>query len=238
MKRFILFLLLFASTEVFSTDVILKFDSNTPATGGYPSTWMMEETKLLVPPGPCAVKEIQIYLYGTSAHKDTIYVVGAPAEGSIAPTFWCLDYNMKIPPIIFDYDGNPGWKSFPMSDLHMDGLDRLVVQHRIQPNGPWFGFDNDGVKGPIVSSFWMNPFENNSLGGPGQFYLAGGDFMVRAVVEYDLPDGEGSQPPPAPSFRDVTKDAGLVDGNGNYIKHTDVSVQDVNGDGWDDVIIA
>jgi hypothetical protein len=238
MKRFILFLMLIASTEVFSTDVILKSDNNTAATNGYPNTWMMEETKMLLPPGPCTVKAIQIYYYGTKPNTDTIYVVGDPAEGSIAPTFWCLSYNMKIPPIVYNYDGTPGWKTFSVSDLHMDGLDRLVIQHRIQPNGPWFAFDGNGVSGSPVTSYWMNPFENNSLGGPGQYYLAGGDFMVRALVEYDLPDGEGSQPAPAPSFLDVTKDVGLVDGSGNYIKHSDVSIQDVNNDGWDEIIIA
>ncbi len=228
---------LMSASIVYSQDVILKNDNGKASTGGYSNVWMMEETKLLMPDGPCSVKEIQIYFHGNSPHKDTIYIVGDPAEGSIAPTFWCLNYNMKIPPIYFDYPGTPGWYKFQVNDLHLDGLDRLVVQHRVQPNGPWFATDNDGLSANPYTSYLMNPFENNSLGGPGRYYIPRGDFMVRALIEYDLPDGESSEQAPPPVMFDVTKAAGLVDGNGDPIKHNEVSVQDINGDGWDDIVI-
>lgn len=231
------YLLIALTISSVSQDVVLQTDNNVPRTSGYSNVWMMEETKLIMPAGPCTVKELQIYFTGNKPNKDTIYVVGDPAAGSISPTFWCLSYNMKLPPIYFDYPGTPGWYKFPLSGLRLDGLDRLVVQHRVQPDGPWFAVDSDGLQGPSTTSFLMNPFQNNSLGGPGQFYLAGGDFMVRALVEFDMPDGNGSLPPPPPALFDVTVTAGLVDANGNPMKHTDVTVQDVNGDGWDDIII-
>ncbi len=238
-KVFILFaILLFTGSTVFADDVILKNDNGNASLGGYSNVWLMEETKLLMPKGPCTVKEIQIYFAGTKPNKDTIYIVGDPAEGSISPTFWCLNYNMKLPPIFFNYSGKPGWHKFKVEGLHLDGLDRLVVQHRVQANGPWFAFDTDGCTSSPYTSYLMNPFQNNSLGGPGKFYLAAGDLMVRALVEYDLPDGDGSAPPPPPKMFDVTLRAGIVDGDGKMIKSNEVSVQDVNGDGWDDIVIA
>jgi hypothetical protein len=83
----------------------------------------------------------------------------------------------------------------------------------------------------------MNPFETNSLGGPGKYYLPAGDLMVRALVEYDLPDGDGSAPPPPPKLFDITLQASIVNSDGDVIKSNEVSVQDVNGDGWDDIVI-
>jgi len=239
MRKTILFfqLMIITTSALFAQDQILKNDNGKASTGGYSKVWMMEETKLLMPDGPCTVKEIQIYFTGNSPHKDTIYIVGDPAEGSISPTFWCLNYNLKLPPIYFNYPGQPGWYKFPVNSLHLDGLDRLVVQHRVQSNGPWFAFDTDGNNPPPYTSYLMNPFETNSLGGPGKYYLAGGDLMVRALIEYDLPDGDGSAPPPPPKMFDITLQAGIVNGDGNVIKSNEVSVQDVNGDGWDDIAI-
>ncbi len=234
----ILALLMISIQSLSAKDVILKNDNGEAVSSGYSNVWMMEETKLMMPDGPCTVKEIQIYFTGNVANKDTIYIVGDPAEGSVPPTFWCLSYNMKIPPIIFNYSGQPGWVKFPVTDLHLDGLDRLVVQHRVQPNGPWFAFDSDGLTPAPYTSFLMNPFENNSLGGPGKYYITGGDLMVRALIEYDLPDGNGSSlPPPPPVLFDVTKQAGILDTDGNFINTDDASVQDVNSDGWDDIVI-
>ncbi len=238
MKRFLLFILFVSFIQnAFAKDIVVQNDNGTPASSGYPAGSMTEETKFLMPSGPCTVKEVQIYLTGTSSVTDTLYIVGDPAEGSVAPTFWVHDYNMKIPPIIYDYKGTPGWKTFPITGLHLDGLDRFLIQHRIQPNGPWFAIDNNGLTGPDVTSWWLLPFEQNSLGGPGNYYYASGDFMVRILVEYDYPDGDGSLPPPPPVLFDVTKLVGLTDGGGNPINASEVSVQDVNNDGWDDIII-
>ena len=238
MKWFLLFILFVSFNQnAVAKDIVFQNDNGTALTAGYQTTWMLEETKFLLPPGPCTVKEVQIYFTGTSSAKDTLYIVGDPAEGSVSPTFWVHTYNMKIPPIVFDYKGKPGWMTFPISGLHLDGLDRFVIQHRIQPNGPWFGLDNNGLVGPDMTSWWLNPFETNSLGGPGNYYAPNGDFMVRILVEYDYPDGDGSMPAPPPVLVDVTKTTGLVDANGNPIPASEVSVQDVNNDGWDDIII-
>ena len=54
--------------------------------------------------------------------------------------------------------------------------------------------------------------------------------MIRLVVEYDYPDGNTSQPPPAPTLIDITDEVGLSGGG-------TVSVVDWNNDGWDNIAI-
>lgn len=237
MKRNILYLLVLILTSglLFSQRVLLKSDNNNPvlAAGNPGSNW--EESSILTPAGPCKVDSVYIYMLGTKAAKDTIYIVGDPSEGTIPPTLYVINYNKRIPPIIINYNGVPGWIKLPITGFHLDGLDRLVVQHRVQPNGPWFAYDSDGLTQPYTS-FRYDPYANPNSGRPGQYYISSGDYLLRAVVEYDLPDGTGSMPPPPSMFTDVTVDAGLTVGS-NPIGSSDVSIIDYNNDGWDDIAI-
>lgn len=195
-----------------------------------------EESVMLKPEGPCRVVALEIYFASPRAGSDTMWVVGDPAEGAVPPTSWVWHYNTLAPPFVIEYDGTPGWKRYDLRAMNIrsDGHDRIVVQHRIDQGGLSWVFDDDGQTIPY-GSFLMNPRVNNSLGFPGQYYLAGGDFMVRLVVEYDHPSATGSQPQPTASWVDVTSAAGLVGPTGAGVPSSRVSVADWNGDGWDDV---
>ncbi len=232
----ILFILLISSSSLFSATVIIKNDNGIPRTS-YQERQDCEETVFLVPDGPCKVVELQIYYAGTTPGKDTVYFVGDPAEGAVSPTFWCLHYNMIGEPIIFDYDGNPGWRNIPVNGIRSDGYDRIVIQHRLNKTGPWFGLDNDGTSSPM-RSWLMDPYGTNSLGGPGQYYNPGGDYLVRIAVEYDYPNAYGSSlPPPPPLMPNVILESGIDDGKGNPIRATSMSIVDWNNDGYDDIAI-
>jgi hypothetical protein len=237
MKNFwvVLLSLLFVK-QIYALDVVVRNDNGSPQLSNYPERYFWEESKILKPDGPCILKKVQIYYVGSTPNIDTIYIAGDPSEGYLPPTLWVIHYNQKAKPIIFNYPGKPGWYEFNVENILIGGLDRIVIQHRLNQSGPWFAIDNDGISQPY-SSFLMNPFETNSLGGPGNYYVSNGDYLVRLVVEYIYPSDSTSAKPPFPSFVDVTKEVGLVDGNGNYIKSSDASVIDLNNDGFDDVAI-
>ncbi|MFN8360241.1 MAG: FG-GAP-like repeat-containing protein [Candidatus Kapaibacterium sp.] len=196
-----------------------------------------EETAILEPKGPCSVVDVQIYLSGTRSGKDTILIVGDPSEGAIVATSWVWHYN-TLASFEIDYPGKPGWYTIDTknSGVHPDGYDRIVVQHRTKAGGPYFSFDGSAETKPY-GSYLLNPYENNSLGGPGNYYLASGDFLVRASVIYDYPSGNASVPPPFPTLLDVTKQAGITTTDGKPISADQVSVSDWNSDGYDDIAI-
>jgi hypothetical protein len=237
MKRYLInFLLLIISYNSFSFDVVVKNDNGVPRQSGYTERYFWEESKILKPSGPCILKKVQIYFVGNTKNVDTIYIAGDPSEGYLPPTLWVVHFNKRTEPIVFNYPGNPGWYEFEVGNIYLAGLDRIVVQHRLNQAGPYFAIDDDGISQPY-SSFLMNPFETNSLGGPGNYYLANGDFVVRLVVEYLYPKDSTSRKPPFPSFLDVTKEVGLVDKDGNFIRSNDASIVDLNNDGLDDIAI-
>ncbi len=203
--------------------------------GGVHNNPGSEASVILEPEGPCRLVGLRIYFPTATPASDTIWIVGDAAAGAVPPTSWVWSYNTIAPPFIIQYDGTPGWKEYDLSEMniHIDGHDRVVIQHRIDPNGLLWGVDNNSQKTPY-GSFLMDPAQNNSLGFPGLYQLAAGDFMVRLLVEYDYPEGDGSAPPPLPTMVDVTESAGLVGPNGP-ISSARVSVADWNNDGWDDV---
>lgn len=238
MKLAIPFCFIALLSHLYAQPVIVKNDNGTPYQYYQNIAQFTEESVLLKPAGPCKVLEIQFFLTGAIAATDTIWVVGDPSEGAVPPTNWVWSYNAIINPIIVNYAGQAGWVNVDVraANLHLDGYDRLCIQHRIKSKGPWFVIDNDGASQPYAS-FLTVIAENSSLGFPGKYYLAGGDFLVRLLVEYDFPSGQSSQPPPTPSLVDVTKSAGLKDASGNYLKGARISAVDWNSDGLDDVAI-
>ncbi len=199
---------------------------------------MWEESAILKPDGPCRILEIHVFFDGNTPGKDTVYVVGDPSEGVIPPTNWVWSYNTLIPPIVVDYNGQQGWRSIDVrgKGLRSDGYDRIIIQHRLSKNGPWFAVDNNGTSSPL-RSFLFDPHRKNSLGFPGVYYRAAGDYMVRLLVQYDYPSGNSSQPPPPATFVDVARNVGLTDANGNPLKSVQISVVDWNSDGFDDIAI-
>ncbi|MBN1448830.1 MAG: VCBS repeat-containing protein [Bacteroidetes bacterium] len=239
MKRLLLLTTLLLSAAItMAQPVLIQRDNGTKAGAHFNTPSFTNESVIVSFDGPCKVLEIQIYYMGDRASKDTLFITGDASEGAIPPTHWVWSYNTLIPPIIVNYDGAEGWKTIDLRslDLRSDGHDRIVVQHWVQsPAGPWFGVDSDKQTTPYWS-FLMDPTKTNSLGGPGQYYLVQNDFMVRVLVEYDFPDGNGSEDPPLPVLPDVAVAAGLQK-DGNPINSAIAGVADWNGDGWDDIAI-
>ena len=239
MRRFVTLPLFFAL--FFCTEIVAQTPATVMRDNGQPRALYtnvgFEESVLLKPDGPCSIVALEIYFGSETPGSDTIWIVGDPAEGTVPPTSWVWSYNTLIPPFIVEHDGTPGWKSYDLSTsgLRADGHDRIVVQHRIDAGGPTFVFDNT-AQGAPYGSFIMNPGVNNSLGFPGQFSLAQGDFMVRLKVLYDFPEGDGSAGPPIPTMVDVTEEANLVDAAGELTRSSRVGVVDVDADGFDDIV--
>lgn len=238
MKQFFL-LVIPLTLSLHAQEVLVQQDNGNP--GGIYSNLpsFSEESVLLTPVGPCKVLEIRIYYGGGSASTDTVWIVGDPSEGAVPPTGWVWSYNTKINPVIVQYNGLPGWRTIDVrsANLRSDGYDRIVIQHRVKPSGPWWVVDNGTSQGGVYNSFLMNPTETNPLGGPGVYYVTQGRFMVRLLVQYDFPQGNGSQSPPSPTLVDVTKSAGLVNASNELIKSVNSAVADWNNDGFDDVAI-
>jgi len=234
MKQFIYLLCFFFAFSAYSATV--KIDNGTPKGNSYENKrnyW--EESIVLKPDGPCDIDTILIYLSGDKPTKDTLHICGFPTSGNLWPTQYVWQHNSLIKPIPFDYDGKPGWKSFDISSqgLRSEGLDKIVIQHRIKPDGPWFTYDSDGRSHQydswITDPFTPNPNFFNIQG--TIFYYPPGDYMIRLKVKYDFPDGNTSYPPPPPFLVDVSSQAG-IDGRGM------TSVVDWNNDGWDDLVNA
>ena len=238
MKRLLLLssLLLLTLTAA-AQPVLVQRDNGTPAGAYFNAPSFMNESVILSFDGPCKVLELQVYYMGNGAAKDTLFIVGDAAEGAIPPTHWVWEYNTLIPPVVVDYTAE-GWYTIDLRDrnLRSDGYDRIVVQHWLQrPAGPWIAVDSDEQKTPYAS-FLMDPTKTNSLGGPGQYFLVTNDFMVRALVEYDYPEGDGSEEPPPPVLADVAVDAG-IEKDQAPINAAIAAVADWNNDGRDDIAI-
>ncbi len=212
---------------------IVKNDNGEPGGNSYKSEYKLwEESTVIVPDGPCDIDSILIYYSGEVAAKDTIWVVGFPTSGNLWPTQYVWEINKRIDPIEIDYDGNEGWLAIDVSEtgLRSEGLDKIVIQHRLKPDGPWFTYDSDGRNSGELS--WLtDPYTPN----PNFLDIRGtifrypvGDYMIRLAVDYDFPDGNTSEGPPPPTLVNVSDETGFE--GGGY-----TSVVDWNNDGWDDL---
>ena len=243
MKKAILFLisLFFILSSLSSAPIIFKYDNGIP--GGFYSQFSLfnwDETAMLKLPGPCKINKVQIYLSGTVAATDTIWIVGDPAEGAYPPSSYCWYINKLADGKIINYTGTPGWFEIDISsdNIKADGICSVVIQHRIHQNGPYFTYDNQ-AQSQGIHSWLIDPKPNPNFYNIGGtiFSQAQGNYMVRFEIEYDFPNGETTAPAPPPTLVDVTKEAGLVDGNGNPIKSAMASVVGYNNNEFEDLAI-
>ena len=188
-----------------------------------------EESVIIAADGPCRVERILVY-YAGGAGNDVVRLTGDAAEGAIPPTQYCFDYNTLA---MASVDvAAPGWVSIDVSSQNVviGGYERIVVQHLVRPGGPQFGQD---AGQSAVRSYYYDPVTPNPnfYQIPGIYYRASGDYMVRLVVT------RLATQQPVPTMVDVTNSAGLVDAAGAAIKADISSVADIDGDGWDDVVV-
>ena len=239
LRYFILGILCILQSFGIAQQVIVKNEKdkdNPRSYYNYDAGW--EESVFLVPDGPCDVIELQVFLAGDKAGKDTIYITGDPGEGALPGTFFVLNYNQLADPVYIDYDGNPGWRKFPVQGLRSDGYDRICIQHKIQQKGgPYFG-RNTGSTGDPLHSYVFDPVAMNQYGWPGVYYSSSGTYLVRLLVEYDHPDGTTSLPPPDPQLVNVSKELGFMRDDSNEVGGHTVSITDWNNDGYDDIAVA
>ena len=236
MKNLYLIFVMLLAVVCVCNCAIVQIDNGMPSGNSYmQSRDFFEESVVLTPSGPCSIDSILIYLSGTEAVRDTLWIVGFPTSGNLWPTQYIWHFNTLIEPFVYDYDGTEGWKSFYIGNtgLRSEGLDRIVIQHRLKPQGPWFTFDNNNRNNTydswITDPFTPNPNFLNIAG--TIYYYPQGDYMVRLSVTYDFPKGNSSDTPPPPYFTDVSSEIGLS-GRGMS------SVVDWNNDGWDDIVNA
>ena len=222
----LLALLLGTLTASAVTDTVRLDDGTSTQSNPIRRAW--EESVILTPQAPCRVLEAHIYY--ASGGTDTVRITGDAAEGTIPPTQYCFDYN-TLGYVVLDVPG-PGWQTIDLRDhnILLGGYNRVVVQHLL--------FDDHAVWGQdagqsSVTSFVYDPITPNPnfFNIPGIFYRASGDYLVRLVVEY-----ETTVQPPA-TWTDVTDEMGILDGEGARFRSDLASAADINGDGWDDLVI-
>jgi len=196
-----------------------------------------EATSLLQPPGPGIIDTVWVYLGGSStASVDTIRVVGDPADGSYPPTMYVHHINTYAT-FIVNYTGTAGWYPLDVREFNIrtGGVNRVAVQHNMNPGGPRFGVSTKSQTQSEMTSFINDVYRPNP-----NFYnirgtlasAVGAHYMVRLSIRYDYPEGTGSALPPEPTLIDITEQAGLP-----LIKNALTSVADWNNDGFDDIAI-
>lgn len=249
MRKFftiVLSLILISSAAALSQFGNFQMDNGT-IRGIYSNQVNFEESVILKPPVPGIAKKVYVYLSGSAAQKDTIWLVGDPTDGSIPPTLWCRYIN-SYQGYIIDYKGTPGWFEIDISNilpqsgtggLRIGGLNAVVVQHTIKPGGPYFTIDNQTQTPTNANSFLNDVYKPN----PNFNNIAGtiisyteGRYMVRLQMEYEYLDNEGKPgTQPAPTLVDETVAKGLVDAVGQPVIFEMASVTDFNNDGFDDI---
>lgn len=202
--------------------------------GYYQNNANWEETVYLRPEATGLVKKIFIYLTGTIAARDTVFISGDPAESGYPPSLFVRKLNTYAE-FIINYDGEPKWYEFDVSDLKIisSPIKPILVQHLIKSGGPFFLMDK---KQDSPTSSYINDVFNPR---PDFYNLMGlrasltqGDYYAAMKINYDI------ETVPTNSFTDVTISAGLVNESGEPLKQPMASVVDFDMDGWDDVVIS
>ncbi len=228
---FVFLIFLLAAAIAFPADILVQNDNGVPSGNLFTQQRnLFEESTVLRPDGPCKIKKLLVYLTGDNPAIDTIRICGYPTAGNLYPTQYIWSFNVLTPPIVFQYNGNPGWLEIDIAErgLRSDGFDRFVVTHIMRQGGPWFTYDANSRQDTswVLDPFTPNPNFYNIVG--TLYNYAPGDFMVRFVVEYTNPMDSTSMPPPPPSLFYVSALAG-ISGDRNS------SVVDYNADGLDDI---
>jgi ASPIC/UnbV protein/VCBS repeat protein/type IX secretion system substrate protein len=241
MKRIILIVLVLCMSSMsLSAQNVLFSQDNSQISGYYSNKQFLnwEETCLLRPNGPGYIDTIFVYLGGETPKKDTIWIVGDPVDGGYPPTLFCR-YFSNYAGFIVDFT-EAGFVALPVEqyNIRFDGLSGIGVQHLIKQNGPYFPVDNDGnvPRNSLINNvFTPNPNFSNLRG--TLFSSTQGNYVIRASVRYDFPEGNGTKPPPPATLVDVTQEVGLTDDAGEPISSRVVTVTDWNQDGYDDLAI-
>ncbi len=239
MKIIITFFIV-CTVSLFSQNGNFRVDDGSTIKGFYNGLANYEESVLVKPNGPGTIKKVYIYLAGTTANKDTIWITQDPTDGYLPGSLYC-HYISAFDGYVIDYKGVAGWFAIDVSNLNIKtgGINGIWIQHVIKPNGPFFVIDNEQDKNNYTS-FLNDVYKPN----PNFYNIRGsivsicqGDYLAGVDIEYDYPKEKISAPPPFPVLNDVTTSAKLLNTSGGVIASEMVSVADWNNDGWDDIAI-
>jgi len=197
-----------------------------------------EESAIFAPSASCFVNKVSIYFSGDQPAQDTIFITGSPSDFPYPVSGFSWHISQIAEPIYFDYPGEPGWYDFDFSDdpIFVGYHDYIVFQHRIKIEGPFFVLDdnNDHDMSILCNVFAANPNFYDIKG--TLFYKADGDYLAVIDIDYyKLPAEVQTQPYPPKFFQDVSASSKLLENSNNYLSYVDVSVADINSDGYDDI---
>ncbi len=205
----------------------LRLDDGTFATAGTASN-VAEELMTFQPSWTCTVVALQVF-YGSGSGRDTIIVTNDPDgtwPGGLIPSKVRNDNAMEV-----FVDVQPQrWITvlLPGTGFTVNGFDHIGMYHRVSTNQCLWGMD---AENNARTSNVQRRLSHDGVPAPSDYMLAQGDFMVRLIVEF------AAIAPSLPSFIDVTKQANLVSSSNQPFMRSDASIVDINGDGWDDIIV-
>lgn len=229
MKFYIVFFLVFVPFTMFSQWNYSENDGNPRF---YASGYINhEEICFLQPESPGQLKKVWVYLAGGQINKlDTMRFVNDATNWNFN-TYWVTGF--------FKYSAftevtylfkTTGWYEFDLEkyNIQIGGINSVGVSHIIDPGDGIFAMDGDSLTYPHS---WVNDvFTQN-----GQIYKANGDYLIRAEIDFTY--GSKDAEKPEAQLVDVSKEAGLVNEDGSFLKFTNASVVDWNKDGYDDIAI-
>ncbi|MDC1068783.1 FG-GAP-like repeat-containing protein [Candidatus Kapabacteria bacterium] len=235
MKSIIIFIIAFANLTISQN----YQQDNGIIAGYYTQAINYEETCYLKPKAPGKLNKIFVYLSGSQNNTDTLRIVGDPSDGEYPGSWWVsgLSKINLYGEFIYTFS-ETGWYEFDVSSLNIElgGINSIGVQHIIKSGGPFIAIDDNGLNSN--SSFINDVFTPNS-----NFYnirgtlfgFAQGDFLVRAEIDWDYPNGNDSKRPDA-KLVDVTQDVGLLKDD-QLFGANEAAIIDYNNDGFDDISV-
>lgn len=239
--RVFIVLFLGAFSIVLSQFGNFRVDDGKTIKGFYNGLTNFEESVLVKPNGPGLIKKVYIYLAGTVAKKDTIWITQDPTDGYMPGSLYC-NYISSYNGYVIDYKGKQDWYEIDLESLNINtgGINGIWIQHVIKPNGPYFVIDNE-QNANNYTSFINDVYKPN----PNFYNIKGtmvsitqGDYIAGVDIEYHYPKDGKSADAPVPTLNDLTKEAGLLSNNGGGLIASEmVSATDWNKDGWVDIAI-
>jgi hypothetical protein len=187
-----------------------------------------EELVTFFPGWTCKVVALQVF-YGSGSGRDTIVMTNDPDGTWPAGIINAKARNDNATAVYVDVQPQR-WihVALPGSGFTVNGFDHIGMYHRVSTNQCLWGMDKENN---AATSNVQRRLSNSGSPSPSDFRPAQGDFMIRLIVEFE------TIIPSFPAFVNVTEHAGIVSNPGEPFMRSDVSIVDVNSDGWEDIVV-